>query len=53
VGLSANSPRDIFSEIRGMLQGIPKWVLVLVYDEWITEHKEKYYHRESKKSDTL
>jgi hypothetical protein len=35
-GLTANSPANIFSEIRGFFQKIAKETFAAVYDEWIT-----------------
>jgi hypothetical protein len=35
-GFAANSPADILSEIRRIVQEISKETLVAVYDEWTT-----------------
>jgi hypothetical protein len=45
-GFMANSPADIFSEIRRIFQEISKETLLAVYDEWITGHKGEYYFTE-------
>jgi hypothetical protein len=47
-GFTANSPADIFSEIRRIFQEISKETILAVYGEWITrlkwitEHKGEF-----------
>jgi hypothetical protein len=58
-GFTANSPADIRFKIRRIFQEISKETLMTMYDEWITdlewitEHKEEYFHMEEKQSRTL
>jgi hypothetical protein len=45
-GFTASSAEDILSEIRRIFEKIPKEILTIVYNKWITEHEGEHYHKD-------